>query len=70
MYMPLNMDFTANVPHLVSITTRGADYSSSGNEGLRFLNPGTFQVKVATNTGTPAIDRYNILLYTIPPTAF
>ena len=40
MYMPLDLDFTANVEHLVSISTRGADYSATRNEGLRFLNAG------------------------------
>jgi hypothetical protein len=53
MSMPLLHGMTANVPALVMISTRGADYSASYREGMHHSNAGTYKLKVETsNTGT------------------
>jgi len=52
MSMPLNYGMIANQYHLVSISTRGADWSSTLREGLSHIKAGRFQMKAYTsNTG-------------------
>ncbi|CAD8140771.1 unnamed protein product [Paramecium octaurelia] len=53
MAMPLTQGMIANQEHLVMISTRGADYSSTYQEGLHHNKAGTYKLKIETvNTGT------------------
>lgn len=69
MSMPLNIGMTAEVKHLVMISTRGADGSSTVNEGLNFIRAGRYKLRVETsNTGSPVEFIYKLV--DVPPRAF
>lgn len=69
MSMPLHHGMTANTYHLVMISTRGADWSSSTREGIAHTLAGRFQLKAyTTNTGNP--DEFTYKVMDIEPVAF
>lgn len=48
MSMPLSIGMTAEVDTLVSISTRGADGSSTVDEGLNHVKAGRYKMKIET----------------------
>ena len=56
MYLPLNKGLTKTVKSHVGIDTRGCDYSATGNEGIRWRNPGFYILKVEVFNGATLLE--------------